>query len=60
MSLITILVVIIVVGVLLWAAGQLPMDPIVQRILQVVVVLVLLLWLLSAFGLLPAAGLHLR
>jgi hypothetical protein len=52
MSLIGILVVIVIVGVLLWGAGQLPMDPTVRRILQVVVILVLVLWLLQAFGLL--------
>jgi type IV secretory pathway TrbL component len=52
MSLIYILVVIIVVGLLLWAAEQLPMDGTVRRILQVVVVVALVLWILQAFGLL--------
>ncbi len=52
MSLLHILVVIIVVGLLLWAAQQIPMDAIVRRILQVVVVVVLVLWVLQSFGLL--------
>lgn len=49
MSIITIIVVIVVVGVLLWAAEQLPMNPQVRRILQVVVIVALVLWILSAF-----------
>ena len=59
MSLIGILVAIIVVGLLLWAAEQVPMSPPVRRILQVVVVVVLVLWLLQAFGLLDA-GIRVR
>jgi type IV secretory pathway TrbL component len=63
LSIITILVVIIVVGLLLWAAQQIPMDATVRRILTVVVVVVLVLWILQAFGLLPsfnAANLRVR
>lgn len=52
MSIVGIIVAIVVVGLLLWAAGQIPMDPTVRRILQVVVVVVLVLWILQAFGLL--------
>ena len=59
MSLIGILVAIIVVGLLLWAAEPVPMSPPVRRILQVVVVVVLVLWLLQAFGLLDA-GIRVR
>ncbi len=59
MSLIGILVVIVVVGLLLWGAEQIPMDATVKRILQVVVVVALVLWLLKAFGLLSAANLSL-
>jgi type IV secretory pathway TrbL component len=58
MSLIHILVVIIVVGLLLWAAQQIPMDAIVRRILQVVVIVALVLWLLQAFGLLHGSTLR--
>lgn len=51
MSILTIVVVIIIVGVLLYLVNAVvPMDPKVKLILQVVVVVALLLWLLSAFG----------
>ena len=52
MSILTILLVIIVVGILLWAVNSfLPMDPKVKSILNIVVVILLVLWLLQAFGL---------
>jgi hypothetical protein len=51
MSILTILVVIIVVGVLLWGAESLPMSAPIRRILQVVVVGALVIWLLQALGL---------
>lgn len=52
MSILTILLVIIVVGILLWAVNSfLPMDAKVKSILNIVVVLLLVLWLLQAFGL---------
>jgi len=52
MSLITILVVLIVTGVILWLINSLiPMQSTVKRILNIVVVIVLIVWLLKAFGL---------
>jgi len=52
MSILTILLVIIVVGILLWAVNSfLPMDPKVKSILNIVVVILLVIWLLQAFGL---------
>jgi hypothetical protein len=56
MSLVSIIVAIVVVGLLLWAAEQIPMSPPIKRILQVVVVVVLILWLLQVFGLLGGAA----
>lgn len=54
MTLIGLVVFIIVVGVLLWAVNTyIPMAPPIARILNVVVVLVLILIVLQAFGLLP-------
>ena len=53
MSLISILVAIAVVGLILWAISQFPLDPTIAKILRVVVIVALCLWLLSAFGLLP-------
>lgn len=52
MSLLTILLVIVVVGVLLWLINAyIPMDGKIKTILNVVVVIVLIIWLLKAFGL---------
>jgi hypothetical protein len=53
MSLLTIILVIVVVGVLLWAINSfIPMDSKVKSILNIVVVIALILWLLQAFGVL--------
>ena len=51
MTLISVLVALVVVGVLLWLINTyIPMDGKIKKILNVVVVIVLILWLLSAFG----------
>ncbi|MDG4603607.1 MAG: hypothetical protein P9C55_12690 [Defluviicoccus sp.] len=53
MSLISLVVVLIVVGVLLWAANTyIPMDSKIKSIMNIVVVIAVVLWLLSAFGVL--------
>lgn len=52
MTLLSLILAIIVVGVLLWLTSFIPMDATVRRILQVVVIVVLVLWLLQSFGLL--------
>jgi hypothetical protein len=50
MELIQIVVLLIVIGVLLWAVNQyLPMDEKIKSILNVVVVLVVVFWLLALF-----------
>jgi len=55
MSLLSLVVVLILVGVCLWLVNSfIPMDPKIKTILNVVVVIVVILWLLSAFGILPA------
>lgn len=57
MSIITVLVVIIIVGVLLWLVNaKIPMDATVKTILNIVVVLLLVIWLLKVFGLLAGLG----
>jgi len=49
----SVVMVIVVVGVLLWAVNSfIPMDPKIKNILNVVVVIALVLWLLRAFGIL--------
>ena len=51
MSLIHLVVVLVVVGVLLWAVNRyIPMEPRIKSILNVVVIIAVILWLLSAFG----------
>jgi hypothetical protein len=53
MSLVTVIVVLIVVGVLLWLINNyLPMDGKIKSILNAVVVIIVIIWLLQAFGLL--------
>ena len=55
MSLTTVLITLIIAGVLLWLVNSyIPMDGKIKRILNVVVVIVLVLWLLRAFGLLDS------
>jgi Fe2+ transport system protein B len=50
-------VVLIVVGVLLWLINTyIPMQPTIKRILNAIVVICVVLWLLSAFGILSEFG----
>lgn len=57
MPILTILIVIIVVGVLLWLINSyIPMDRKIKSILNIVVVIILIIWLLKAFGLLDSLG----
>jgi hypothetical protein len=51
MSLLTIVIVLIVTGVLLWLINTfIPMDGKIKNILNAVVVIVVIVWLLKAFG----------
>ncbi len=53
MSLITLIITLIVVGVLLWVINTyIPMDRKIKSILNAVVVIVVILWLLKVFGIL--------
>lgn len=55
MPLLTILLVLIVVGVILWLVNTyIPMDRKIKSILNVVVVIIVIIWLLQAFGLLDS------
>lgn len=57
MSLLSIVLVLIVVGVLLWLINTyIPMDGKIKSILNAVVVIVVVLWLLQAFGILGELG----
>jgi len=51
MSLLTVVIVILVVGIVLWLINsQIPMQPTVKKILNVVVIVVLCVWILKALG----------
>lgn len=57
MSLISLVLTLIVVGVLLWLINTyIPMDGKIRKILNIVVVVAVVLWLLSAFGILGPGG----
>jgi len=52
MPLIHLVLVLVVVGVILWVINSyIPMQSTIKKILNAVVVIVVILWLLSAFGL---------
>jgi hypothetical protein len=51
MSLITLVLVLVIVGVVLWLINSfIPMQSTIKKILNVVVIIVVIFWLLSAFG----------
>ena len=57
MSLISLAVTLIVIGVLLWLVNTyIPMDGKIKKILNVVVVICVVVWLLVAFGVLNHSG----
>lgn len=57
MSLISLIVTLIVVGVLLWLVNTyIPMDGKIKKILNVVVVICVVAWLLFAFGILDRSS----
>jgi 1-acyl-sn-glycerol-3-phosphate acyltransferase len=57
MSLISLVITLIVIGVLLWLVNTyIPMDGKIKKILNVVVVICVVVWLLVAFGVLEHSG----
>jgi uncharacterized BrkB/YihY/UPF0761 family membrane protein len=62
MPILTIIIVLIIVGVLLWLVNAyIPMDQKIKTILNIVAIIAVVLWLLSAFGVfayLGNAGVH--
>jgi hypothetical protein len=60
MPLVSIVIALIVVGVLLWLVNNyIPMDGKIKNILNIVVVIAVVLWLLSAFGVVgPLSSIH--
>jgi hypothetical protein len=62
MSLVGLVLTLVVVGVLLWLLNNyVPMDAKIKSILNVVVVIVVVIWLLQAFGVLGSLpGIRIR
>ena len=59
--LIQVVVVLIIVGLALWVVSQIPMDPVIARVIRVVVIVAVCLWLVYALlGLAGSAPLLLR
>ena len=57
MPLISVIVVLLVVGVLLWLVNNyIPMDGKIKSILNAVVVICVVVWLLNVFGVIGHAG----
>jgi hypothetical protein len=57
MSILTIIVVLVIVGVLLWLINTyIPMSAGIKKILNVVVIIAIVLWLLNAFGVFALLG----
>lgn len=57
MSLVSVVLTLIIVGVLLWAINNyIPMDGKIKSILNVVVVVAVVIWLLYGFGVLNSGG----
>jgi hypothetical protein len=57
-TLISVVVTLIVVGLLLYLIGLIPMDGTIKQIIRVVVIIAVVIWLLQTFGLLGGLGLH--
>ena len=61
MTLIGLIITLVVVGLILWVVNTyIPMDAKIKNILNVVVIIVVVLWLLSAFGVLDNSLLNSR
>ena len=57
MSILTIILVIVIVGILLWLVNSyVPMDQKIKTILNVVVIIILVIWLLKASGIWAQLG----
>jgi len=54
--LVKIVAALVIAGVLLWALAQFPIDPTIQKLIKVIVVVVIAIWLV--FILLSMVGVH--
>lgn len=56
-GLVSIIVTLIVIGLLLYLIGMIPMDGTIKQIIRAVVVIFVMVWLMQSFGLLGSLGL---
>ena len=57
MSIISLIICLVLIGVILWAANTyIPMDQKIKKVINIVVLIAVALWLLSVFGILDHAG----
>lgn len=57
MSILSLILVLVIIGLVLWAINTyIPMQPGIRRILNVVVIIIVIIWLLKIFGLLAGLG----
>jgi hypothetical protein len=52
------MVTLIVMGLLLYLIGLIPMDGTIKQIIRVAVIIAVIIWLPQTFGLLGSLGLH--
>ena len=50
MSIISLLITLIVIGVVLWLINMIPMQRTIKKIINVIVVICVVIWLLQVFG----------
>lgn len=55
-ALISIIVTLIVIGLLLYLIGLIPMDGTIKQIIRVIIIIAVIIWLLQSFGLLGPLG----
>lgn len=60
MTLVSLVVALVIVGVALYIVTLIPMDPTIKKIIQILVLLFVCLWVLSALGFLPHGPIPLR
>jgi hypothetical protein len=49
-----IILILILIGVAMWAVNQfIPMEPTFKRLVNVVIIILTIVWLIGAFGLIP-------
>jgi len=54
MPIFTLILVLVIIGVIMWAINQyIPMSAGIKKILNIAVIIAVILWLLSVFGVLP-------